>query len=238
MNFNNFFCHKIPLNENIVIQVTIFFTLLDNYIDFNYPNLEGESFSKKYKELPDNNDQQIIIKELYRIFKLLRNTVVHSLSNLEGKASVKISYNYRKTDFILDMSKLGFELLISLVLFLLDNQIKCQAYKTGIMRTYFKDIKSNIYKFEDEFGTDNFYQTNDNLYLCRRRRYQIINPKYQILKSKIKISKYKISDLEKSYAAADYYIIFKEQEYIVPNEVLNENGLISFKNLKAFLDVK
>lgn len=65
-----------------IIGTLIIFSLSDGYLDIENDALVGLSFKGKYDKSNHFSDIEIIIKETYRILRLIRNEVVHNVTGI------------------------------------------------------------------------------------------------------------------------------------------------------------
>lgn len=218
------------LADNLIFHLMVFFSLLDSYIDSQYPTLDGYSFAQKYRELPTNDDHEVIIKEVYRILKIFRNASTHSRSAITVLHDTEIiaDYQYRKTNFTLQMSKNSLELIYTVILLLLDTNEYSRQYLHGLLRTFYDDLKNEII-ISDEFGQNNLANISSGVRLKRIVRYRITNPDYKIDTSTglISIVRYTMHPTETEHYSCDYLIELNGKKYLIPNEVLNQAGEIS-----------
>lgn len=223
------------LQDNLIFHLMVFFSIMDTFIDINYPHLEGQSFAKKYCDLQATNDIEIMIKETYRILKILRNASIHSKNAISVRNNniIIVDYKYKGTAFKLEMSKNCLELIYTLIFFLIKDMNYPLIYKEGLMRTYYDDIKSSITTISDDFGVNNLASISSRLRLKRIVRYKIINPTFIIDSNKqlLTINRYQLHESEKEYSASDYHITANSKCYIIPDEILGINGEISFFSL-------
>lgn len=85
------------LNGNFIVAQTVMFILFDTLIDLKHQNLEGESFKKRYEKLPSNTNIEHIIKESYRIFKIIRNPLTHNRTSAHtSNSQLNISYKNKQ----------------------------------------------------------------------------------------------------------------------------------------------
>ena len=223
------FVNQTKLEDNLIFCSMIFFTLIDTYIDIQYPYLEGDSFRKKYLKLPSTNDKEIIIREIYRILKIIRNATIHSRNSIELKDGNNLVVGYirginnKSTYFELSISKFGLELIYTLILLYLDQGKYCDAHQLGLLRTIYDDILSNISKISDDIDNKNLINLSSRIRLNRIQRYVILNPDYIIDSDKgiIEIHKSKFQD-----DAIDYIIQYEDNRYIIPDEILSEKELL------------
>lgn len=220
------------LQDNIIIQTMIFFSLMDSHIDNKMPQLEGLSFFKKYKALPKSNDEEIMFKEVYRIMKFLRNSSIHVMSKInEGATDVSISYTHNGTNFIMICSKDILEWILTFILLYFDDTSLNKNYKLGLLRSYYRGILSCINNFNDEFNPGQFLTISSGMSLITKRRYRIKGANHQITNTSLVIERFKYEPEEVGYAAADYYIDYNNEAYIIPDEALDNSGVISLPEI-------
>lgn len=226
------------LEDNFILQIMIMFSVMDALVDRSYPALGGESFHKKYREMPNDTDEQIMFKEIYRILKVLRNASVHSMNSvsLEADHSIVASYTHKRTEFTLNISKNGMELIYTFIFNLINPPMSrlTKNHLLGIQRTLFDHIKSSIASFSDEFGST-LGGISDDLRLKRIVRYYVQNPLFEICNDSIKITtdEYKLqSNFEVNYGV-DYQIQIDGKTAVLPAEVLIGNE-ISLNNLETW----
>ena len=233
-----------PINNNIFLHIIIFFGLLDSYIDKNNQQFEGYSFAKKYRNMPNNTDLEIIIKELYRVLKIFRNTVIHSKSHLiQNENDLMIDYYYRSTQFHIDTNVSALELIYSAIIFIIKNNIYPLNYNTGLLRSYYDKINSNINNLKDDLPTPELNNISSEIRLKPNLRYQIKDANYNSLNNNtIRIPRSENEDVVKG-CEFDYIINLNNKNYILPNELLNNNNRkieineLEFWELKIQFDV-
>lgn len=226
------------LQENLIFQVMVFFSIIDTFIDINYPSLEGQSFAKKYQGLQTTNDIDIIFKEVYRILKILRNASIHSKNSISVRNdnSILVDYNFKGTNFKLEVTKHCLELIYSLIFFVIKDMNYPLDYKEGLMRTYYDDIKRNIITISDDFGINNLASISSRLRLKRTVRYNVINGNFSIdLNNQIlTLEKYLPAESERICTASDYKVKIDSKLYIIPEEILGSNGEINICDLSPW----
>lgn len=226
---------KTQLQDNLIFHVMVFFSLMDTYVDISYPNLEGQSFAKKYIDLRASNDMEIMIKESYRVLKILRNASIHSRNAISvGNDNVIIvNYQYRGTNFRIDMSKNCLELIYSLIFLLIEDKNYPSIYMEGLVRTYYDNIKSSITYISDDFGINNLVCISPGLRLKRIVRYNVVNPNIVIDSGEqtVNINKHQLHEMEKEHYSSDYKIIVNGKCYLIPDEILGANSILNFNDL-------
>ncbi len=228
---------QMELQENLIIHVMIFFTLLDTYIDIRYPNLEGESFAKKYCNLKVSNDMEVMIREIYRILKMFRNASIHSRNAIcvRDDNVIIVDYPFRGTNFKLEMSKSCLELIYTLIFLIIKDNKYPIIYIEGLMRTYYDDIKSSV-TISDDFGTNNLTSISSGLRLKRIVRYEVENPTFTIDSNTqmITINKNQLCEWEQEHCSIDYKITVDGKCYLIPDETLEEGGVINISDLTSW----
>jgi hypothetical protein len=216
------------LSNNFILQTMIIFTVLDATIDVQYPELQGESYRKKYQSLPNVTDDEIsVFKEIFRVFKLFRNASVHSMSSINYAADkVSVSYVYRQTSYNIEISKYGFELLFTYIIDIL-NPLKqlTSHHHTSLNRKIYDEIKEEIAIFNDEFGS-NLIDISNAIRLKRTVRYRIENPKFLKVAENVQITSiYEVESQAEDYYGVDYFIKVNSCQYLIPAEMLNDNKI-------------
>ncbi|RFB53133.1 hypothetical protein [Bacillus thuringiensis] len=215
------------LSNNFILQTMMMFTVLDAAIDIRYPHLQGESYRKKYQSLPDSTDDEIILKGIFRVFKLFRNASVHSMSSINYDSDkMSVSYTYRQTSYNIEISKYGFELLFTYILDILDPLDKFTSHHhTSLNRKIYDEIKREIITFNDEFGAG-LLDISNQIRLKRVVRYYIENPKYLKVDGNIQITSiYELEPMIEDHYGVDYLIELDSLQYLIPAEVLNNNQI-------------
>lgn len=227
ISLSDVYSNRPQISDNFILQVIVIFSTLDARIDMVFPELQGHTFKYKYENLPFDTDEDIIFKECFRIFKLLRNTATHSMNSISvTEEKIIARYDFRDTNFNLEMTPFGISLLFTYILELFSSKPK---YSTNHYKAFnleiFDLIKKEISVITDEFGSE-LKPISDNLRLKRWVRYYIKNPSFEIINetNKLKITTpYELtSDYEKEYRV-DYLIKTSEDAtYLIPEELLND----------------
>lgn len=215
------------LSNNLTLQIMIMFTVLDATIDTRYSQLQGESFRKKYKSLPSITDDEIISKEIFRIFKLLRNASVHSMGSINYcDDKVSVSYTYSQTNYNMEITKHGLTLLFTYIMDILKplNMLTSQHHSC-LNRKMYDEIKEEINIFNDEFGSGLMDISNETR-LKRNVRYYVQNPKYLRTHDNVEITSiYELESMVKDHYGVDYFIEIDSRQYLIPAETLNGNQM-------------
>lgn len=221
------------IKDNPVLTVTVLFSLLDVLADQRFPELEGQSFKKRYDGLPASNDYDTIFKELYRIMRLFRNAIVHCKSGISmSEESFDIDYNStRGTLCKLEITRRACHLLFSLIVHYF--RVRRSSYMEGIVRSYFDDIRNGIKRISDDISVPLRNISNCGLRL-KRSRYRVINPNYNRTKhgTTLQISRYQLLQQERDWRGVEYNVSLGGVEYMIPDEALENDNEISVSGLE------
>lgn len=174
-----------PLTEAWVAGNILLFTVFDGAIENNYSLKEGDSFKKHYDGLPESNDFDIMTKNCYRVFKIIRNGIQHNLSNVkhsDADGSYFINYTHKGTLFSLQITGQGMEWLYTYVMNYVAGNIEgiskkyyTKGHYAGIMRSIYTKIIAEISNLSDEIGTT-LLSVTPGLLLRNAGRCTVINP--------------------------------------------------------------
>lgn len=212
---------RVTIEGNLHMKFMMLFTLLDFHLDTIYPDMEGKGYVEKYKDLPRQSDYDLVLSQLFRVAKVIRNSLVHnhSLFTIENDG-IKIDYKRPKHHFILNISWGAFnEFQTALVMYIKGDMGKGN-YFLGIMRSVYSNILAGITHFNDDFG-DSLIHPTAGIKLKTRVRVIILNPVYETNGEKIHFpdAKKKLQDWE----GLDIYFIHENEEFLIPLEALDEN---------------
>lgn len=220
------------IKDNFVLQAMIFFGLIDAHIDLHNPELEGEHFADKYKKLSAANDSGIMIKEIYRLLRILRNAAIHSRTAISiDKKNIESTTK----DSNLHLSIAGLELIYTFILLLIQESNSSDEHKTSLLRTYYDDIRQDIILLQDKFG-NHFADISTGPRLKRVVRYRVQNPVFQVDSDtqSLCIKKHALKEHEAKHADYDYIVNINNSSFLIPNEILDESGKIGLKDIKKW----
>ncbi|MEX3625359.1 hypothetical protein [Viridibacillus arvi] len=236
LELSEVYSNKPQISNNLILQVIVIFSTLDAKIDLKFPELQGQTFKYKYDHLPCESDEDIIFKECFRVFKLLRNAATHSMTSITvTNEKILVQYNFRGTNFYLDITQMGMSLLFTYILesFSPDNRYT-NNHRKAFNRELFDRINAEIPGITDEFGTG-LNQISEEFRLKKSVRYYLKNPSFILLNESNKLritTPYELkSEYEQGYSV-DYLINMSEDAtYLVPSEMLNEQYEITISNI-------
>lgn len=220
---------RVNIEGNLHMKFMMLFTLLDFHLDTTYPDMEGKGYVEKYKDLPRQSDYDLILSQLFRIAKVIRNALVHNHSSfcIENDG-IKIDYKRPKHHFILNISWNAFNEFQTAIVMYIKGDMGKGNYFLGIMRSIYSKILAGITQFNDEFD-DALIHPAAGIKLKTRVREIMLNPVYETNGEEINFptARRKLQDWE----GLDIYIIQKNEEFLIPLEALDENLSITKINL-------
>ncbi len=216
------------ISENFILNVVIFFGILDAYVDSTYPSVIGKSYAEKLRLLPNSTQSETVINEVFRIYKLIRNATIHNASSIsmDNAGNVLVQYQFRNTQHEIEISHRGLELLNSITYeFISPFEPRSTAYSELLRYSLLTALKAEIKKFNDENGCLNLLvNTPYQFKYVRRYRPQPVSIDWGTNDLTI-LNPYIIHPNEVSYYGVDYEIIRDGYTYLVPSEVLINDKL-------------
>lgn len=228
------FCTEDKINQNNIEKIQLFkiitiFALFDFFIDLKSPNTLGKSFKAKYQNLPSSNDAEIILKQTFRLAKIIRNSFIHNLSNLQQlEDPLTIDYTFNNTNFKLTISDHGLTLFNSIIYLFLSEINGEKEYFSGLIRSMYNDMKSEISQFQDEFGST-LSNTTNGIKLGYGARDTLLNPIYTNNENNI-ICKNIVN--VKNLGNLDLFIKIDGEDFLIPSEALDENKSITLSEIR------
>lgn len=221
---------RVTIEQNQPMKFMMMFTLLDFYIDSNYQKLEGKSFAQKYKNLLPKNDSDLMFRELFRIAKVIRNSLVHNPSSFKiSNGEFDISYSFKGTDFCVKISADALTNFYTSLVMYIKGDLGKGNYFIGIMRSIYNNILRGIVCFSDEFGKT-LDTPSKGLEIKPYVREILLNPEYTIKEDahiQIKIAERKNSERQ----GMDFYIEHNGEDILVPMEALGPELTINEREL-------
>lgn len=210
--------NRVSIEQNQVMKFMMMFTVLDFYIDSEYPELEGLSFSQKYRSIHSDNDTGLMLRELFRIAKVIRNSLVHSPSSFEITGNhLSVNYEFRDTRFGVEISLKALSNFYTSLVMYTKGDLGHGNYFLGVMRSVYNNILAGVSYFSDEFG-DQLNATPHGLKIKPYVREVVMNPAYDINDGKVQINFTERNIPE--WQGVDFYIDHRGNEVLVPIEAL------------------
>lgn len=222
---------QVSIEQNPQMKFLMLFTLLDFHVDASYPDLEGKSYRQKYLKIPSKGDYNLILRQLFRIAKVIRNALIHNPSSFTiANGNVSVNYIRDKQHFSLKMSREAFKDFHTAIVMYVKGDIGKGSYFLGIMRSVYESILFGITQFNDEFGCV-LEKPMTGITIKQRGRQIVLHPVYETYGGALRFPSVacQISEWE----GMDFYFIHNGTEYLVPREALDKNLSITEDNLIA-----
>lgn len=230
MGFSSSLFANLQLNNNENLKFIIIFSMLDVFIDSRIPGIEGESFRQKYLKIPKNNDYDLILSELFRVAKVIRNALVHNPSGIafEDKA-LKVEYFFHKTQYLAIISDKALTGFYTLIVMYVKGDLGNGEYFLALAREIYDQFIFGVVSFCDDLK-GSLLKPNGRLRIKSARREIILNPHFKIVDSTILFSKYNIDS--PNWTGADFFIEVNGEEFLIPQESLNTKNEISIDEVQ------
>jgi hypothetical protein len=212
---------------------SLYFMVLDSYIDSLFPEMEGTSFRNKYDHLPKNNNTEIMFSQLYRVLKLYRNATVHNTHGIIiTKDFLKIKYNHKQNKYLFIITHKGIEVIEDMILcfFYYESTNYSSFYKEYLYYSFFDDILKEIKEYNDEYAN---ILTINSKKINRIERFNCHSVEYNVFGDVIIFNIPDKLIKERNYAI-DINIIFDEEKFIIPSEVIDNSKQMKIKELINF----
>ncbi len=220
---------RVSIEQNPKIKFMMIFSLLDFYVDSSYPNMEGKSYKRKYESLPVHGDFELIFRQLFRIAKVIRNTLVHNPSSFSiNDSCLNTSYNYKKTNFSVIITLEALRDYYTAVIMYLKGDMGKGSYFLGIIRSIYRNVLAGIRGFSDEFG-DSLETPSMGVELKPRIRNVFVNPSHEMNEGRVKITTPERELPE--WEGMDFYISHRGDDFLIPREALDSALSISEHDL-------
>jgi len=234
---------RVSIEQNTRLKFLILFVLLDAHLDATYPKMEGESYHKKCENIPDESEYDFILKQVFRVAKVIRNALVHNQSLFCITSNgVHVDYKRGKSHFCLNMSREAFNDLLTAIVMYIKGDMGKGNYFLGIVRSIYTDIRTGITQFEDEFSRM-LEPSREGIKLNWRMRQFVQNPPYNCISDVIRFI-YEVNKIPRGEGAdspyyeinPDFCIIYKNEKFLVPREALDHE--LSIKKYDLITDWK
>jgi hypothetical protein len=213
--------NRVHIEQNQKIKFIMLFTVLDSYIDATHPDLESLSFSKKYKALPNRNDSEVILRELFRFSKVIRNALVHNPSSFNMiKGYLNVNYEFKDTSFRAEISCDSLNYFYTALIMFTKGDLGRGNYFIGMVRFAYNSFLTGIRYFSDEFE-DKLAFTSDNLRIRLDNRTIVKNASYHFEDENLIIN-YNLPEKSSGNSNVDFVIELDSCIFLVPIESLGK----------------
>ncbi|WP_433943386.1 hypothetical protein [Paenibacillus sp. SN-8-1] len=224
------------ISNNFILNVLMFFSMLDAYVDNKYPALVGGNFARKLRRMPKVSISEIVLREVYRIYKVIRNATIHNAGSIDidEKGNIFIQYRFNDTKYDLEITPKGLQLLNSITFeFISPFESRSTKYSDALRVSLLTDLRKEIKKFNDENNSlDHVISNNLSFKYGRRYRPQPVRIDWSGNKLTIQ-NPHELHPIEASFSGVDYEIINGDNKYLVPSEALINNS-ISLEQLSVW----
>lgn len=229
MHFSSMLGRRVSIEQNPQMKFMMIFALLDFYVDATYPEMEGKSYAKKYKSLPTSGDFDLILCQLFRVAKVMRNALVHNPSSFSiSDGHLNVSYNYKNTDFSVKMSLEALTDFYTVIIMYIKGDMGKGGYFLGIARSIYRNVFVGIKNFSDEFGSS-LKEPSAGIKIKPYVRQMFVNPQHEIKEGLVRvvIPEKQIQEWE----GMDFYISYNGDDFLIPSEALGDDLSISEHDL-------
>lgn len=222
---------RVSIEQNPQMKFMMLFALLDFYVDATYPDMEGKGYREKYKNLPAQGDFNLILRQLFRVAKVIRNALVHNLSSFAiADGHVNVDYKRGKEHFSLKMSMEAFTDFHTAIVMYIKGDMGKGNYFLGIMRAIYANILAGITHFNDEFGST-LEQLSAGIRMKPCVRQVVLHPPYETSGG---VLRFAIAERQiPAWEGMDLYIVHNGEEFLIPREALDEDLSIAERDLIA-----
>lgn len=248
------------MSANRVVMDLCLFMLIDALIDRDNPKLVGEDFITKYKKINSDGEYLLIKKECFRLFRLIRNSIVHDNEGVKFEGEYKkvsedetgvgfykdtrkmiVNLRSKKKDETLEMYLLGKKYLSFIIWFLVFEQ-NPEGYSLLILKSAYHNLLKNIIFISDRLGDsiNNFKSVSSEVLLKGFNRFVFFNA---TIKDDNGIIRVKVKDYYSP--CCDYYWEMDSNVYLIPLEALvvdkhgfgevSKNKISEFKASNRFI---
>ncbi len=221
-----------PIKANKIFMNLIIFTFLDALVDKRQTELEGETLRYKYDKMPKGSEFEIIFRDIYRIFKVIRNASVHAQSRIHYvDGGLEIAYEFKNSQYRLNCSNLGVKYINSLIFFIARSNIELNKnkemdhYTMAYLRFYYHKIRKEIADFKDDI--DDALSESISLSLLKTTtRYRVSEP---IHSDKGKVFEFNkiVTNNPPEVAMGEYFLRKGDKKFIIPVEALDPDNCIT-----------
>lgn len=213
-----------------LLALTGAYSLLSDWYESQNPELATLSSWPRYLALPKRTSSEKLMAEVFRTLRIVRLAAIQPNGRIEVREDglIRAFCEYNRCALSLLTTETGLELLVSCVLYYLESlsQPHSEAYVELMLGQYFSDIVGEIRSFGDDDRV--LFQFRQKYWFNRHQRFEVDNPRVQIDSDYYRVDMGKYGNNPARYPL-DFYITLDDTLYIVPVEVLKEDGSISAK---------
>jgi hypothetical protein len=210
---------RVSIEQNPQMKFMMMFALLDAHVDATDPALEGLTYRQKYQRMPAADDAAMMLRELFRLAKLIRNTLVHHPSAFRLETGqLRISYLHKNTAFELTMSDMALRHFYTALQMILRGDLGTGNYFDGTMRSLYAEVVHGIHAFSDDFGTA-LIAPPPGLRIRPHTRQLHLNPQHESRDGRVFFAA--AAEPRPPWESMDFYLARAGRQYLVPMEALD-----------------
>lgn len=226
------------IDHILLAHSILFFSLADVKVDLNNSELEGKSFAYRAKKIRVSNDEDEIFKSCYRILIVLRNAVVHNKNEIDpNNKNISLSYEFNSTNFKLNITYKGLELIYSYLLEVHKLNGYPSSYHQALARSLYDNILEQINCFHDSIEDGELWEGNTSgIRLNRVRRFRVPEATFKIENNTLTIcSDFNIESPQVDGSdGIDYEVEYEGHSYMIPCEILKDDYSIKTEDLEMW----
>lgn len=210
------------IESNKHLKFLMIFSIFDAYVDSFYSLPEGLTFKLKYQSIQENSNLDTCTKHLYRLAKIVRNSLVHNPSKIDFTNGINISYSYKNSPVILNISEYGCQLFDEMILRVVSRKVKStrgEAYLTAMHNDLIKEVTNLKDEFNDSLAPLSGLELNWRVRNLIKNPDVVIDDDWVHMKTIPRHDDYTL----------DYRIEIKGVKCEVPAEVLDGNQKVTVK---------
>lgn len=221
------------LADQTVLSTLILFTAMDVFIDCLQSNIEGKSFENRYDSFNTSADDfRVIVKQVYRILTLMRNTIVHRRSESKITSNV-YSWGDRSKPKYMECTYEGILYLNTLTILLIEYWTNENRYSLSMIAAYYEKLRSEIIFYADKLGsTLDSISPTVKLNLMRRYRNDVTLTDADNSSGSFNVDRMVIQPEEN--AVDEFYVTWNGMHYLIPGEILGDESSIKFSTLRGW----
>lgn len=216
---------------HLILALTSAYSLLADWYESQDPEQATLGSWQRYLALPKRTGSEKLMAEVFRTLRIVRLAAIQRNGRIEVREDglIRAFCEYNRCALSLLTTETGLELLVSCVVYYLESlsQPFSEAYVELVLGQYFSDIVGEIRSFGDDDRV--LFQFRQKCWFNRQQRLDVDNPRVQIEADYYRIDMGKYGTNPARYPL-DFYITLDDCLYIVPIEVLKEDGSISAKD--------
>ncbi|WP_156816777.1 hypothetical protein [Desulfovibrio oxyclinae] len=221
-----------------LIDSLLFFNLLDISIDSISHISEDINFYDKYKRgisTHSDNPFFLCVYEIYRIFLVIRSTLVHHNDGFSRSGStLKFEYMFKDREYRLHITQKGIERLFQAA-YLVSKYLPLDSiYIQGMVVWLYEDILKGVNAFSDRKSRT--LEAPPSIIKIRPFHRDILRDDRLIIKgNEISFPESPHSDYpEGSYSMLDHFITQGDKSYLIPNEAFMFGKTVQYSKLSIW----